>query len=253
MKRFGTKQIKWYEKDSQLNESIKTGLELAFVSPDYRQSTPFFRCKDYLQDAVFNSVNNLNKRKYGFLYDPTIDPALSFDKTRLLVTNSQDFEMESKIENSMDFIHQLEKELKLQPTKIFKCLEPPNKYLRSEIWLYAGSSRWMKSPPMISLYGLMIRVSMNHTAGKSFWQTIIQIIEKKLLPQQAIDQFRLQQAIDGIRKIIRIGDRRLFFQNIRDNYPSNLTISEIHDKLGIVSFSLKFSEKFIPYWHRKIL
>jgi hypothetical protein len=252
MKRFRTKQIKWYEKESQLNESIKSGPELAFVSPNFEQSTPFFRCKDYLQDAVFNFLNKSDKKLYGFQYDPAVDPPLSFDKTRIIATNSLDFDMSFRIEGSLDFLNQLEKQLKMQPTKIFRCQEPPLKYIRPDVWLYSGSNRWMNSPPMISMYGLMIRVSMNHKLGTDFQKTINGIIDEKIEPIQAVDQFRLKQSIDGIEKIIKIGDRRLFFQRKEDNYPSNLTLSSVHNKLGIVSFSLNFSEKFIPYWHRKI-
>lgn len=58
----------------------------------------------------------------------------------------------------------------------------------------------------------------------------------------------------GIEKVIRIGDRKIFHRDIKDNYP-NLDIDVIHNQLGIAGFSSDIQDKLkgrsvaVPYWH----
>ena len=250
MKRIKTKAIKWCDDSLYLREGVKTGIEMSFVSPDNQQCTPFFHCKDYLQDAIFNYIHSSEKEINGFKYNPLVNPPLSMDKTKILFTNSQDFDLSLRIPACLDFLNQFEKEIKTQKTKVFRCSFPARKYLRSGVWLFEGSCRWMKSPPMISLYALMIRLGMNHKEGTRYWDTIYDVIDCKIQPIQDVDTFRIRQSRLGIERIIDEGDRNIFYRDIKDNYPIDFPISAIHNKLGIVSFSQDTSKSLIPYWHR---
>jgi hypothetical protein len=176
---------------------------MSFLSPDDVQCSPFFHCKDYLQDAVLSYVHSVPKEIYGFSYNPLTDPPLSLRETKIMITNSKDIQFSLKVLPCLEFINQFETEAKIPKTRIFYCKNPPNKYLRCGVWLFKGHSRWMNSPPMISLYSLLIRAGLNHVSGDTYWKTIDAIIEGRIDPIQVVDKFRLQQAKIGIKRIIQ--------------------------------------------------
>lgn len=250
MKRIKTKNIKWCEKELKLREGVKTGIEMSFLSPDDIQCSPFFHCKDYLQDTILSYIHSSPKEIFGFSYDPAIDPPLSLSETKILIANSKDYFLSSKILPCLEFVNQFEKEAKIPKTRIFHCKNPPNKYIRCGIWLFKGNSRWMISPPMISLYSLLIRAGLNHTSGDNYWDTIDSIIDGDKIPMQSMDKFRLQESKIGIKRIIELGDKNIFYKDIKDNYPINLKLKDVHNKLGIVAFSKGISKDFIPHWYR---
>jgi len=250
MKIIKTKIIKWCEKELKLREGVKTGIEMSFLSPDDAQCTAFFHCKDYLQDTILSYVHSVPKEIYGFSYDPITDPPLSLSETKILVTNSKDHFFELKILPCLEFVNQFETEAKIAKTRIFYCKNPPNKYLRCGVWLFKGHSRWMNCPPMISLYSLLIRAGLNHNCGDNYWKTIDSIIDGHIEPMQVMDRFRLQESKIGIQKIIQLGDKNIFYKNIKDNYPITLKLKDVHNRLGIVAFSKGISKELVPHWHR---
>jgi hypothetical protein len=202
-------------------------------------------CKDYLQDAMHGVVNSMNRSIYGFSYKTTQKHHPSIKKTKFLVANSSDSDMKEKISCCLDFIHQIEKHLDIdEKTEIFDALDinkkTPDwlkKYFKCGVWSVEGSNRWISSPVMISLYALLIRVGFAHTVGNKFKQTIKDIISGKTPPYTRCDKVRLQSAEKGIKKILKKGDRKIFFKNRKSNYPKDLTMDDIHNRGGIVSFS----------------
>jgi hypothetical protein len=245
--------IHWYDQKKQnLVQGIRGGLEFCFASPDNKQCSPFAYCKDYLQDALQAHLTKTKKSKFGFTYDPKVHAEVCISKCKLLVANSSDPKFRNKIPICLDFIHQIEDVLKIKKTVARECLKPARKYANGRVWLFQGSNRWIKSPPMISMYTLLIRVGFNHEIGKIYYQTIDEIISQKKTSYQTADRHRLQGARDGIKRILRIGDRKIFHRKIEDNYPKHIKISTMHGVMGIVGFSKKINQrKYMPYWHRK--
>lgn len=250
-----TQRIEWLEIDMSPGEGVRDGLEFALVSPDYRQSCIFVHCKDFLQDAVMAQVVNERKGIYSFYYDPIQHPPVSLDKTRLLLTNSMDQDFRDRIPHSLDFLHQIERELKILKTKCWEVPKPqvPLQYRRCGVFLLEGSRRWLYSPVMISLYTLLIRVGMSHAKGTHYRITIDKIIKEELTPYQRADKNRLDAGIAGIDRILRRGDRAIFYRQIEKNYPNHVTTSDMHNRMGIVGFSQGNSKQYVPYWHREEL
>ena len=150
----------------------------------------------------------------------------------------------------MDFLHQIESQLKIVKTKVRECASPPMKYAAGGVWLLEGSKRWMKSPPMISLYTMLIRVGFSHTVGNSFWDTINGICNCSVVPYQSEDRDRLTNSLKGIKRILAEGDRKIFTGDIKRNYPKGLRIQDMHDNLGICSFSNGDTRSLVPAWHK---
>ena len=171
-----------------------------------------------------------------------------------MVANANDSKFKIKIKNALDMVNQVEEKLGIKKSILRECWLPPDNLEKSGVWLFEGSKRWLNSPPMLSLYSLLIRVGCVHTIGVNFEKTINDIISGELKPYQKKDALWLKHAKLGIEKILRLGDRRIFYRHMKDNYP-NLNIDVIHNQLGITGFSADLQDEAkgrsvnVPYWH----
>ena len=221
--------IKWYDDDKRNNNILqiyKKGLEFSFVSENNEQCHPFIFCKDFLQIVIFANIYNRIVSIFNFHYNPRKNP-ICLKEIRILLKNKSDKEFIDKIKNSIDFINQFEKKLQIKKTK-FKICE-------DNTALLIASKRWLKSPPLISMYMLLIRIGMVHKINKKTDFTINGILENKIKPYQVKDCSLLKNSMYGIKKIMRIGDRKCFCRDIRKNYP-DINLITIH-RDGILSYS----------------
>ena len=231
------------------------GLEYALVSDDYKQCHPFVWCKDFLHDAIYATINNKWVEIYKFRFDPSKDPLPCMSKIRLLLTNSKDKKFAEKIPAVLDFINQIEERLKIKKTIVRKCWLPPESYRKAGVFMFEGSRRWIQAPPMLSLYSLLLRVGFCHTAGDSFEKTLEGIKSGKIKPYQKKDGHWFKNTEPAFEKILRLGDRKIFDRNMQLNYPSNLDVDSIHNKLGIIGFATDMVYKsigesvIVPHWH----
>jgi hypothetical protein len=141
----------------------------------------------------------------------------------------------------------------LKPTKVKEVNNPPKQYAKSGIFLTEGSSRWMNSPPMISMYSLLLRCGCAHISGNDCMDTINGIINGKVKAYQRDDASQLKGALPGIELILKLGYRPFFYIDTAKNYPKETYIDTMHNSAGIVGFSSGFSRQICPYWHRKSL
>lgn len=245
-----TKKIEWLEEKQKLIQAMSGGIEIAFASRTNKQVSPFAFCKDYLQDAIQGFLNKEKRQIYGFTYDPKVHEPIYLRKTKLLVTNSSDNEFGSKIPNCLNFLNRVENHLFISPTKISICEEPPLQYIRPGVYLFEGSGRWLNSPPMISLYTLFIRLGFGYTSDVTFQKFLEELVAEKREAYQKIDRRRLMEAIKGINRILDRGDRNIFHNDIRLNYPAEIKTTTMHNTLGICGFSNNKTKKLFPSWHR---
>ncbi len=258
------RNVKW-NKDWSLAEIYSGGLQMALCSPpneagEYQKATTFVTCKDFFQDAAQASYLGKKREIFGFKYDPNTAPPLSFDRFRVLIGNTLDDDMGSKIENVLDFIGQFEKRLHLRRTKAYKCDPVPDKWKKSGVYMFEGSGRWMQAPPMISLYTLLLRCGFSHVKGDDFDKTCkeiisgnVQLIGKKNTRQSGCnDDKYLKDSQPGIKAIVKHGYARLFYKDAARNFPEEIHVSTMHDRCGIVGFSQKKVKQNMPYWYRLI-
>lgn len=259
-----TKNIVWHPKIFSISQVPKEGMEYALVSANYEQIHQLIWCKDFLQDCLYSYLNKKHIEVYGFKYNPKKDFPVYLQKTRIIVANWQDQEFKSKLlNNCLPFLHQIEEKLKMKKTEIFQCSKVPPLYRKSGIWLIEGSRRWMRSPPMLSMYSLLIRIGMMHNPKNTYRKTIEGISKGKIPPyydQQSRDKGVLHRAIAGIDEIIKYGDAQIFHRNLKSNYSDEklkkqgkeLCVYTIHDQGGIVAFSEGKTAKIFPDWHNKL-
>lgn len=260
-------KIKWMQKDSNhISQIYSNGLEFAFATKN-EQCTDFVFCKDFLHDCVWSVLHKKSISPYGFKYDPSSKP-IGLKRAYILVTNGDDTSMESKIEGCQDFLNQIEKKLHLFRTKISKCENPPDQYSKSGVYLFRGSGMWLNSPPMLSLYSLLIRLGFCHKRGDDYVTTMNNIQSGKTSPYQSNDRSYLTSSREGIDAILNLGYRKFFYKDTAKNYPNAVDMMTMHNYFGIVGFTQLFTydkgktatqkvykpthaEKVPKYWHRR--
>lgn len=244
-----TRSVHFHDTEPTLAQVLSSGAEFAMVTEDNHQCTPFVLCRDFLQDTIQSTLNKRKLSLYGFVHDP--DPKKSHQpslrKTKLLMAHST---RKMNVPNMLDLLNQIETDLKIAKTKIYKCKgDIPKRYMRGGVFLIIGSCRWIKSPVMISLYTLLLRIGSSHKAGTPYVETIESIAAGTKRPPQALDKSRIKAAKNGIETILKLGDRKIFGHNIASNYPADINLNTMHHIMGIIGFSNKQTAKHMPKWH----
>lgn len=251
------KKIIWFStpKNAAIRQMYYRGLEYAFVSQKNEQCHPFIFCKDFLHDVIYSSIYKTPISIYDFSFNEK-NPTPDLNQTKLLLTNAKDKFFKNKIPNCLEFINQIESHLKIKKTIATQCINCPEGYEKTQIFLFQGSKRWLQSPPMLSLYSLLLRIGLIHENEKSFLETLENIKSGNLKPYQKQDTMYLKRCELGISKILTQGDRNIFPRKIMKNYPV-MDIKDIHNKLGIVHFSVDCLRNavgapvIVPLWHSK--
>lgn len=162
----------------------------------------------------------------------------------------------------LDFLHQVEEQLGFNRTEIHQVKGTKN---GPPTWLILGDKKWMHAPTLLSLYSILIRVGYYHNAGGEFMRTLEMTRDGELGnggidPDDLFDDGAagsndatyVKQAWKGIEVILKHGIE-VFYDDMIDNYPSDVTTHVLHDSYGIVNFTAKRPEKRMPRWYRKSL
>jgi hypothetical protein len=212
----------WPEYRNKLSMSLVT---LDDGDKEYCQFSPWVYNKDYLAAFVQSA-----------LYHKNTVPALSFDKIRVCVRGCTAVQSTAAV----DFLVKFEKKIHLLGTKVLQCRYARNKFL------FEGSKQWLISPPMLSLYTLLLRTGINyHTIGKSFNSTI-----NSMLSDNSPDAVSWKIAKKGIENIINQKHGKIFHKNIKLNYQQDVRFDTISFYCNIVGFSRKDCEFSFPYWFK---
>lgn len=251
------KSVIWTE--FQINLKIlqiyNKGLEYAILSDNYEICNPLVWCKDFLHDIVHSSLANRPFEIYRLKYNPSINPRPCIKQARILVANSRDSRMMKKIDSCADFIHQIENKLGIPHTKIRHCINPPSGYTKNNVFIFQGNKRWLVAPAMLSLYTLLIRVGFSHFEGQNYTITLSGLKDGQIKQYQSKDARWLKEIEPAFNKILQYGDRKIFYKNIKLNYPAHMSTDTMHNKMGIVAYSNDIIAKstglpvMMPYWH----
>jgi hypothetical protein len=252
------KTIKWYKNPSEnkIFQIYKKGLEYSLLSDNDHQCHPFVWCKDFIHDVIYASINKTEFKAYKFHYNPNLNPNPSLKKAKILIADSKDENFSKRINNVLDFLNQFENKIKIKPSTIKKCKKAPEQYEKNGVYLVEGDKRWINSPPMVSLYTLLIRVGFSHTIKCDFLETIDKIKANKLQTYQKKDNYWLKAIEPAIEKILNFGDQNIFLKDMKSNYPPKLKPNIVHNKLGIIGYSNDIVKKennisvVIPDWHK---
>ena len=243
--------IVWKPKVARIAQIFGKGLEYAFVSPDNQQVHQFVYCKDFLQDTIHAYLNNTTVSLYSFRYNGNDSTPITLDSTKILIASYRDSAFRKKINPIIDFLNQIEDVLGMKKTKVYGCASPMPTYKRSGVFMLKGSKRWMKAPPMISLYSFLIRLGCAHQEGASYKDTLQGIFNGSIKPYQSMDATYLKDSLHGIDFILKMGDRKIFHNEIKRNYPRSITkFDDMHNNCGLIGYCKGQAKVHCPYWYR---
>lgn len=246
------RNIDWHVTQELLNQVYRSGLEYAFVSRNFKQVCPFVYCKDFLHDALQGHLNGIRRKIHGFLYDPNKHKPICTDRLRLIIACSRDRHFGTRIPNMLDFIHKIEDKLDIKKKTIIReCANPPEKYKSGGIWLLESHKRWMIAPPMLSMYTLLLRLGLVHYVADSQEATMLKIETGVTKPYGSKDKSQMKAARIGMARILQLGDQRIFSNDIKKNYSISIPLNYMHDHMGIVGFSKRYTSRHCPQWHKE--
>jgi len=256
-RRINGKRVIWsnFQTNLKILQIYNKGLEYSVLSDKYETCNPLVWCKDFLHDVVHSSLAKKSFEIYRLRYDPSINPKPCIKQTRILVANSRDIRMVKKIPSCLDFINQIEDKLNISHTIVRPCINPPVGYTKDNVFIFQGHKRWLFAPAMLSLYTLLIRVGFSHFLGKDYKSTILGLKEGLIKQYQSKDARWIKEIEPAFEKIIRIGDRKIFYRDIKLNYPAHMSTDIMHNRMGIVAFANDIRAKHaglsvvMPYWH----
>lgn len=232
-----TKKYEWLKGEGSFSEQYGRGMQYALVNDSGKQVHHFVWCKDFLHDLIFGEIHKVPINIYRFTYKSGTDIPPPNKKIKIAVVNLYDKDFESKIENALDFINQIEAEMGFIPSRVFKSENPTEKYQKSGIFVFEGSKRWLNAPVLLSMYTLLLRVGMTHSVGSPCMETLKGVADGTIKPYQSYDQDYSKKALPGIERIIQNKPGKIFHRTMKHNYPENLDSSTMHHRFGIVTFA----------------
>jgi hypothetical protein len=230
---------KWFD-DKGMAQIYSTGTEYAFFSKDGEQCHPFAYCKDFLQDAVWATLNNSTASIYGFVYEHGKNPALDMDNVRIALRLKKTSDFSAMCKKALTFMQELDADMGFDPTEMHALgkyagndnkgnpVEPAD-----EVFLFVGDKRWLHSSPLLSLYTLCLRVGLNYEGGG--WRQHFEGAEKYI---GSNDKSYTRSAMKSLDKIVGKDVAEIFAEKIEDNYPKDLknNMHGLHNA-GIVNYT----------------
>lgn len=239
-------------KNNKVLQLYSKGLEYCLLSDNYAQCHQLVWCKDYLHDVLYATINHVPIKIFNFYFDPKKNYIPSIKKIKLCIADNKSKYLYQKIDNCINFLNKIEQKLKMKKSKYFLCKNIPKNYENGSVIVVEGDKRWLSSPPMLSLYSMLVRIGFCHNKSNSFQATFKKIVMKKLTLYQPKDLYNLKSSLDGIKIIIQHSDQNIFFKNWKYNYPIEIDILRVHNYLGISNFSTKFGMDIINDWYKNI-
>ncbi len=135
----------------------------------------FVSCKAFLHDATYTHV--LGKGGNGY-YTKGKNPPIDMEKLRLLVaTGTGDIEaFKEKLFAAKKVVNRIEKTAGWKPSKIVTI---DHSRIKRDVWLITGPKEWIRSPQMLSMITLILRVCVRRGPVKARTKEDIEKMFKK--------------------------------------------------------------------------
>ena len=199
----------------------------------------FVKCRDFLHDALRTQISGIVASIYSFNFNKKVNPPIDLRYIRMLV--------KSDVAKSPDDVAKWDTHM-LSALRLLNHYEKlANKPLSSVVrlvnespatWLFIGSSFWLKTPYLVSMYTFLIRLGVRNIEFES--DAELQEKYKKLRNIENVnhsdnDRNYLNYCWDKLSKVIIHRDK--LFGDGWDKIYSNASVSirNFHNNSGIVS------------------
>lgn len=186
----------------------KTSPGFTILSNKDKPASNFHSCKEYILDYV-----NFFLTDYICSYISYTPPVKwEFSSLDLMVTGFD----ESSALKTLSLLNYFEELYNFPKTELFS---------HEKNWVFSGSLDWAISPPMLSLYLLLIRNGPCKYSEPKHFLTKVEDLR---------DWSYFESISETLKKIKNIGPKKIFGENIKTNWPKNN--QHIH-QWGILAFS----------------
>lgn len=255
------KSVRWFANaEEALRHSLQdyvSGLQYSMASEDAAdgaadQVMPFAFCREYLTDIVYSGLHNQPVNSYGLVIPAPPRPATT--RTRLLLSNPKEPAdvFLARAVNAVDFVAHYEGLMDLPPSELVPCDSPPPK--TGAVVMFDGSNLWQSSPPMLSLYSLLIRIGMVHRSDERTPEDTMRLVVSKTVKSYQVND--AEQARFALRVIDWLagkpGFRTLLGTSQAKNFPNRLTVDDLHTRSGVVSYSHGTTARYYPEWEDRL-
>jgi len=206
---------------------VNSGFACSLFSDELKQSSGWHTCKAYLQDDYLN---------YYLEWTAGTPPATA--SFNLCIINPANPKFSKHIHNIRNFIHQIERKLKIRPTRLYEVANIPLWMTKKKTTAYMlnASKIWAISPVMVSLYSLAARTGSVHNSRRSFKETIVRICrDPNVEIYHAYDRQYWQNGAFGLSHFIKYGVQNVFGTDPKKNWTNEIS-GCIHG-LGISEYS----------------
>jgi hypothetical protein len=195
------------------------------------KTSQFFKCRDFFSDVVYADINKVNVSMYGFKCTPK-DHSRGQRFRFLLKLNSA---KEEVLHKALTLIHNIEKDLRVTKTRVFKTKD-------ADIYLVDSSSWWSKNTVRISALTYFIRQGkyiIAHklsTEPKKFFSNKNSTIMTKYGPENTIFKTICDKYEDMLKKLSsNVLTIRLIALARKLRKDVNFGASNYHNNTGIAS------------------
>lgn len=259
------KKIDWFDKGSGgLNEIYQqTGMVFSFLSAPKlgsKQCHEWIKCRDYLHDAVRTTITGDSSSIYGFQYSKDKNPPVDLRKMRMLVSKNNlraqkdEEDLRRKLKCAVVLLNHFEKQAKVALSKMVEV--DPEGSKKKVAFLFTGSSMWMKSPFLVSMYTFLIRLGdkeMKFNNAVELKNEMKRLVEEQKVSSDKNDNdvTYLDQMWNRLHNIIK-NRKELFpmkdgFHNV---FFAGTSIHSFHNNGGILS--LASANTFAPELNKKV-
>jgi hypothetical protein len=250
------KVAKWFTKHYTLAQTFDTGIQYAFLSADNEQCFPLVTCKEFLIDAVHALIHNKPTFLYGFTYSIANNPPICLDPCRLLLSTNSKKNKATFYEDAVrlkSFLNLLEQKMGCENESEIEVVEnhPPLPYIKQPMVLLTSPALWMLSPPMLSLFALLIRVGFYYNGKETAWGHCQKVRDKKIITDHPRNGEYLKSAWKTIMDLVESGGMCRFKPDMKDNWPLFAQQWQLHEWSGIVSLAKGTTKNLCPQWYPK--
>lgn len=194
-------------------------------------------CKEYILDYTYYTVlGDKAKNPYGKC------KAASLDEVKLFVGAYTEH-----LPKTLDLLHQVEDALGIPLSVAYK--------IRADL-IYVGHKRWLIAPPMLSLYGLIIRSSRFHKIGDTYRQAFDKFWAEGFRATSYTDFGIWTGGKPFVTNLLKWGDQRIFGTDIKRNWPEIKSVAPyvpnknicIHGR-GVQATGTGQMKADMPHWY----
>jgi hypothetical protein len=198
----------------------------------------YVKCRDFLHDALRTQISGTVSSVFSFRFDKKVNPPIDLRYMRMLVksdaakTSEEVAKWDTHMLSGLRLLNHYEKLANKPLSTVVRLTNEP-----VATWLFTGSSFWLKTPYLASMYTFLIRLGVRNIefqTDEELQEKYKQIADAPTSESYDNDKKYLKSCWDKLSKVI-INRVSLFGDGWDKIYNAGTSINSFHNNSGIVS------------------